>query len=356
MRMARLVFAFFLSLFSVSAMASDWTRLSAAGAVAPVHAVPAIEWRDTVGPGERSPKVSEVREILDAYGLAPRDPIDVYRFDPELAAATRSLQSRLGFEPDGIVTPALMDRLLGDGARAGALIASAAAAGPVDFPKTSVRVSIAARELSFVREGREVLRSRVIIGAPAHPTPEFSTSITAVTFNPPWNVPEGIKGRKIVPHMKEDPSYLARNHIEIIDPVSGRVLTRDEAMTDPMRYRYRQIPGSFNSLGFMKLEMPNSHTVYLHDTPERELFESEDLRRSSGCVRVEKISELAQALLGRELWQKERVDERLAAGGTFRVSLPNPVPVILYYRTAEPYGNGVRVNGDPYNRLSASLR
>lgn len=311
-------------------------------------ALPDPGWRDTVSPGERDPRVAELRHILVARGVVSPSAQDPYLYDQDMIDAVRSVQARLGIEETGVMTPELMERLVSGGPlpRPGPVPASLTS--PVDMPATSVRVSIAADELRYVRDGRTVLQSRVIIGAPTHQTPELRALITGVIFNPSWNVPEGIEQRKIIPHMFADPDYLEKNHIDAIDPVSGRAVAQDVAMEDADRYRYRQRPGDFNSLGAVKLDMPNPYTVYLHDTPERELFRSEDLRQSSGCVRVEEIMELARSLLGEETWAKENVDERLASGQTFRIALPKPVPVIFYYRTAETVDGEVRENGDPY--------
>lgn len=158
----------------------------------------------------------------------------------------------------------------------------------------AVVVDIDAAEVYALEDGAVVLVSRAIVGKPDTPTPGFSTVIESVTFNPSWTVPPGIARRQY----------------------GGRSFT--------VR------PGPGNPLGRIKLQMPNHYLVYLHDTPDRHLFERSRRRYSSGCVRVQRIEDLAYWLLGPDRWASVDADRYLTRTRRTRtVRLDQPVPVYL---------------------------
>jgi L,D-transpeptidase YcbB len=163
-----------------------------------------------------------------------------------------------------------------------------------------------------VYEGDTLVHSaRVVVGKPNTPTPIFSNVMRYVLINPAWQVPDSIVKKEILPR---------REHFERlgyeVKSVAGRVVVR-------------QPPGDDNALGRLAFMFPNDHSVYLHDTPARELF-SEDMRAlSHGCVRVEDPTRLAELVLG---WSETRIDA--AIGGPERtVFLPQPLPIHIEYFT-----------------------
>jgi L,D-transpeptidase YcbB len=191
------------------------------------------------------------------------------------------------------------------------------------------------------REGRVVLRSRVVVGLPSWATPIFATQATGVLFHPPWNVPTSIARRELIAKARQDPGYLVREGIEVVSTGEGPSRVLDPAEVDwdrPATLRLRQRPGPRNALGLLKIQMPNRYAVFLHDTPQREYFARDQRALSHGCVRVESARELAAALLPGGAAQ---VEERLAAAHTRQVSLRRPVPVRLRYRTAWVEEGGV---------------
>jgi murein L,D-transpeptidase YcbB/YkuD len=110
----------------------------------------------------------------------------------------------------------------------------------------------------------------------------------------------------------------------------------------------RQLPGAGNAMGKMKFMFPNEQGIYLHDTPERNLFAKADRRFSSGCVRVEDAARLAKWLFGKPLAPKAGAPEQ-------QVNLPDPVPVYITYLTAAPEGQTIAFRSDVYNRDSLHL-
>ncbi len=181
-----------------------------------------------------------------------------------------------------------------------------------------IAVNAADASLVAVKDGSVVLESRVIVGKPSSRTPIFAAAATGVTVNPFWNVPAPIARREILPRARRNPGYLARNRMFI--EATGQV---------------RQMPGPHNSLGLVKLELPNHFNVYLHDTPARALFARDDRFFSHGCIRVEQIRPVASfAMTGDPAAAIGTLDAQIAAGETRTIPLDRPMPIYVLYWTA----------------------
>jgi len=147
--------------------------------------------------------------------------------------------------------------------------------------------------------------------------------------------------------------------------MQGRVVPTssiDWSTATPRNFRYmlRQAAGPTNALGRVKFMFPNSHSVYLHDTPSKDLFERSDRAFSSGCIRVENPLELAALLLaGQKGWDRAALDAAIAAGETRTITLAKRVPVLLLYWTAwVDADNTLQLRRDLYGRdakVSAGL-
>lgn len=203
---------------------------------------------------------------------------------------------------------------------------------PHDLGPDFVLVNTAAFEAELWR-GRDKAGSwRVIVGKPSSPTPVFAATITGVTLNPWWEIPPAIAREGIAAMVRSNPSRAREK---------GYVLSGG---------RYRQRPGPNNALGQMKLVMPNRYSVYLHDTPSRDLFNREVRAFSHGCVRVGDALGFAERLLG-EVHRREEIDRIVATGATRTLDLAAPVPVYIAYFTAWPDNSGaVRLLPDIYSR------
>jgi L,D-transpeptidase YcbB len=161
-------------------------------------------------------------------------------------------------------------------------------------------VNIANFDLKVVDNGKTVWGNNVIVGQHYRQTPVLSAKILGVTINPDWTVPPTILKEDILPRGKQIPSYLKKNHIEVLDH-QGKLINPDSVQWQSLNVKYfpyilRQKPGAFNALGKIKFIMPNSHFVYLHDTPTKGLFKRPERTFSSGCIRVEQPYLLAQFL------------------------------------------------------------
>jgi len=187
---------------------------------------------------------------------------------------------------------------------------------------------------AYVFDGDSItFETRAVVGKRFHETPMFTALMTYVVINPYWNVPPSIARSEILPKIKADANYLAKNHMEM----EGN--------------RIRQLPGPWNSLGRFKFMFPNPHNIYLHDTPARALFSEADRAFSHGCVRLEKPAELAAVLLGSQGWTPERIRATVETGAQTVINLATPIPVTLSYATAFRTPDGLLHYGrDIYGR------
>ena len=181
-------------------------------------------------------------------------------------------------------------------------------------------------------------------------------------LNPSWTVPPTILRNDVLPAVRKDPGYLARQKMRVIDAsgrtVDPRGIDWAAAAAGRFPYRIRQDPGPHNALGRIKFELPNPHAVYLHDTPATQLFTRAERAASSGCIRVENPLELAVRLLGDPLrFGREALEAEIAKGDTRTIPLPVPVPVIFMYWTVEVDAQGqVSFRKDLYGRDPGLLR
>src|SRR5207237_3772623 len=155
---------------------------------------------------------------------------------------------------------------------------------PHSMPADRVWVNTASAQLVLYRGNRPTFTTRVVVGESDKQTPEVQATISSVLFNPPWNVPRSIAAKEILPKLGQDPGYLERHHM----------IVRHNGLI-------QQQPGAQSALGQIKLEMPKRFEVYLHDTPMKNLFSTDNRRRSHGCVRVQNPRELGALLLQRPI-------------------------------------------------------
>jgi murein L,D-transpeptidase YcbB/YkuD len=313
----------------------------------------------TLRAGERDFRVTQLRRRLQAEGEKLADTGgDPDYFDAGLERALVRFQNRYRLDADGLAgrqTLAAMNVPVAQ--RIGQIRVNLERARVLrDIPATAVVVDIAGFEVSLWRDGHRLLRSRAQVGRPYRSTPVFSDSITYIEFNPTWTVPPTIFSEDVLPAIKRDPGYLARNNM--------RVLTMGGEEVDPgtvnwalypqqgFPYMIRQMPGPQNALGQLKIMFPNEHLVYLHDTPNRGLFRRSERTFSSGCIRVEQIEPLAVLLLDDpQQWGLAAVEATIDSRQTRRVSLRQPVPIYLVYWTVQVLDDGeVHFKHDPYDR------
>jgi L,D-transpeptidase YcbB len=255
-----------------------------------------------------------------------------------IVAGVQSFQRRHGLAADGVIGPATLTALnVPIEVRIDQIRANLERARWVlyDPDRDYLVVNIAGFQVYLVRRDEIVWRSRVQVGRPYRQTPVFRAELTYLVVNPTWTVPSTILREDILPAVRKDPGYLARRNIDVLDNARQPVdATSVDWTSNSFPYQLVQRPGPDNALGRIKLMFPNEHSVYLHDTPSRDLFERDSRAFSSGCIRVENPLELAEMLLG-SAWPRERLDALVGAGKTQTMLLDEPLPVMLLYWTAE---------------------
>ncbi|RLM23037.1 L,D-transpeptidase [Brenneria alni] len=328
---------------------------------------PKLNLSESLRPGQASQALPALREILQRAGMLASDanitllneniatsqPMDnppadgmtasENLYNGELVEAVKRFQRGKGLDDDGVIGKRTRDWLNVPPQMRATLLALNIQRLRLlpDNVNTGIMVNIPNYSLIYYQDGSERLSSRVIVGQPKRKTPLMSSSLYNVVVNPPWNVPTTLTRQDIIPKVIQDPGYLQRHGYTVLADWSQDAEVIDPAMIDwsmvsPGRfpYRLRQAPGANNSLGRYKFNMPNSEAIYLHDTPNHNLFKRDIRALSSGCVRVNKASELAGMLLQDAGWNNDRISLTLNQGKTTYVPMKHRIPVSLYYLTA----------------------
>lgn len=287
----------------------------------------------------------------------PADPTHIYSAD--LVEAVKRFQRWQGLEPDGAIGPRTREWLnVSPPLRASLLALNIQRLRLLpDDMHNGIMVNIPNYSLIYYLNGSQILASRVIVGRPDRKTPLMRSALNNVVLNPPWNVPTTLVRQDIVPKVKQDPAYLYKHNYTLLSGWSNDAEVIDPSMIDwrmvsaaSFPYRIRQAPGATNSLGRYKFNMPSSDAIYLHDTPNHNLFQKDIRALSSGCVRVNKASDLANLLLQDAGWNDTRISSTLKEGDTRYVPIRHRIPVNLYYLTAWVADDGkAQYRTDIYN-------
>jgi L,D-transpeptidase YcbB len=290
--------------------------------------------------GVQGPNDDLLRQRLLISGdLAPDRASGPY--DDVLAEAVKRFQVRHGLAPTGTVTPRTLAALnIPVQKRIKQLEASLERLANMNFGfgQRYVVVNLPATFAEAVENDHVVRRYRVIVGKTEKPSPTLTAEITSVNLNPTWTVPSSIAKTEISAHMRKDPTYLARMHMDVLDahdnPIDPHSV--DWSGTHTPNFTVRQQNGTFNALGAVKIDMPNAYSVYMHDTNQRNLFSDDYRFDSHGCSRVDNVRDLAAWLLSEEMpkWNRAAIDAAIATGQREDIVLPKKVPVAWIYLTA----------------------
>jgi murein L,D-transpeptidase YcbB/YkuD len=270
--------------------------------------------------GDQNVRVEAIAKRLLASGDLDADATISERFDDVLDRAVRRFQRRHGLAEDGVVgkaTLAALNTPIETRLQTLSINLARLLDPPRDWGPRYIAVNLAAASYRLVDHGAPVFEQVAIVGRRSWPTPQFDGLMTMLEFNPYWVVPPRIARLELWPKIHQDPGYLARNDMHL---VNGQI---------------RQDPGPKNPLGVVKFIFPNSYDVYLHDTNSPALFGRVDRHLSHGCIRIPNARDLATYLLQADpAWTADRVAEAVASGHNLRVDLPLPIAVHLVYDTA----------------------
>lgn len=297
-------------------------------------------------PGAQGPDIAILKQRLMLSGDLPPTalPGDVY--DDAVVEAVKRFQTRHGLSDLGTVgrltlkamnvpvesrlnqLTATLERLKGNG---------------FNFATRYVVVNIPGASVEAVENGQVQRRHLAIVGRPDRPSPVLQASITSVNLNPYWTVPTSIVKADIIPHMRKEPDFLAKSNMKLLGAENREIdpaTVKWASLTAPY-FTVRQDPGPTNSLGQLKIDMPNSEAVYLHDTPKKTLFRNDVRFNSSGCARIEGVRDLAAWLLEGSEWTLPAIEAEIAKGERKNIPLKKSVPVAWVYLTGWQSGDGL---------------
>jgi L,D-transpeptidase YcbB len=333
--------------------------------------------------GMEHPDVSLVRERLKLAAAPGAE--DLY--DEQVQAAVAEFQRKSGARPDGVLGSRTRAALNGNERSAPAfgtdeqrLIVNMERWRwmPEDMGEFHVWDNIPEYQGRVVRNGQIIHEFKIIVGKPETQTTIFSASMRYVIFGPEWGVPDSIKVKELLPYLRPayetgggffgfgggaftDTRILEKHNLRV--SFNGRPVDPsqiDWSMVDIRKYAFIQPSGGGNVLGAVKFRFPNKHDIYMHDTPQRELFDKTVRTFSHGCVRVQNPGRFAEVLLEEDKgWSAARVRDMMAKGGNVEVTLAKQIPVHIGYFTMVASEDGqVRSFPDVYGhdrRVVAAL-
>jgi murein L,D-transpeptidase YcbB/YkuD len=311
--------------------------------------------------GQKDVRIRELRTRLKAEGFVPANAEEIGEkkietLDKPLAKILKAYQKSKGISQTGNLDQNTV-RALSGGDSADVLREKLIANMerirwlPKNMGRRHVLVNQASFTVNVMENGKSTWKSKVIVGKPNTQTAVFSDEMETVVFNPTWGVPQSILLNEYLPKLRNDPSYLDRKGFQVVNARGKRVSSSDidwYSVGKGSGIGVVQPAGDDNALGKIKFLFPNSHNIYMHDTPTRELFAETQRSFSHGCVRVENPKEFAQVVLR---WDAAAVDKKLGTSNTQSVKVPDPIKVHLTYFTAWPDDSGkIQYFSDIYGR------
>jgi L,D-transpeptidase YcbB len=319
---------------------------------------PALRISSGLRVGSKSPEVAALRQRLIVTGDLDPAAGDSPIYDSYVEAGVRRFQARHGLSATGAMSAATLTAMNVPAevrVRQLELNIVRLRSYSGNLGHRHVIVNIPAALVETVEEGVVQTRHAAGVGKIDRQSPIMNAKVTEVNFNPFWTVPASIIRKDLIPKMQKEPSYLTDNRIRIF---SGQGVEIEPSQVnwfsdEATRYRFRQDPGGdLNSMGFVRINIPNPHGVYMHDTPSKGIFCDDFRFVSSGCVRVQNVRDYIQWLLkDTPGWSREEIDAAFKAGSRTDARLAQPVNIYWTYITAWATPDGlVQFRDDIYNR------
>lgn len=319
---------------------------------------PQVQLPDRMSVGAKGPGVVALRRRLIITGDLDASAGESAIYDSYVEAGVRRFQSRVGLSTTGAINRATVVALnvpIDRRIRQLETNVVRLRTWSGNLGGRYVVANIPAAMVETVENGHVATRHAAGVGKIDRQSPLLQTKIPEVNFNPTWTVPASIIKKDLIPKMRKEPGYLTENKIRIISPSGGEISpasvnwNSDEAT----RYTFRQDPGGdFNSLGFVRINIPSPHGVYMHDTPSKGIFGDDYRFVSSGCMRVQNVRDyVAWLLKNTPGWDRAKIDETIQSGQRVNARIADPVACYWVYITAwaTPDG-GVQFRDDIYNK------
>ncbi|MFC6790227.1 murein L,D-transpeptidase [Methylobacterium komagatae] len=307
--------------------------------------------------GSKGPAVAAVRQRLIVTGDLDPASANTGVFDSYVAAGVKRFQARHGLSQTGAMSAATEQAMnVPAEIRLRQLETNVLRLRSYsgDLGRRFVITNIPAALVQTVEDGRIVTLHAAGVGKIDRQSPIMNTKATQINFNPTWTVPASIVKKDLIPKMQKDPNYLTDNRIRILSngqEVSPKAVNWNS--DEGTRYTYRQDSGAdFNSMGIVRINIPNPYGVFMHDTNTKGVFGDDFRFISSGCVRVQNVREYITWLLkDTPGWGREQVEQAIESGKRVDATLSAPVPVYWTYITAWATPDGVvQFRDDIYKR------
>ncbi len=310
--------------------------------------------------GDQGERVKKLRQRLAYLNYPAESGKNELVFDQNLKEAVMAFQKDHLLEPDGVVGARTQKELnLTNKDRVYQLMTNLERWRwmPKDMGSHYLVVDIPGFEYYVMKEGKETMRAKTVVGMAQRSTPVFMASMNHIVFAPYWHVPRSMAVKDKLPQLKRDPERLARSKIRIFDrdgnEIDPTMVDWSQYNTNNFPYRLRQDPGSYNALGKVKFMFPNKHAIYLHDTPQKSLFSKTERTFSSGCIRIENPIELAEYFLKDQDWKVDKIKSAYNGNSekTIRLKEEMRFPVYTLYMTVNVGDDGaVQYRSDIYSR------
>jgi L,D-transpeptidase YcbB len=340
----------------------------------------------TLKPGMDHPDVALVRDRLGVTAEPGRETV----YDKALVTAVKAFQEERGQKVTGVVTIATRTALNGGEAKGKPATAADPARNierivlnmerlrwlPADLGRFHIQNNVPEYMTRVFKDGKIIHQEKIIVGKTQTPTSIFSANMQFVIFHPEWGVPDSIKLKELWPSLRRkvanddffglgggvsDTRVLQKHNLRVSQ--NGRPIDAskvDWSTVDPRQFQFIQPAGGTNVLGVVKFRFPNRHDIYMHDTPQRELFNQSVRTFSHGCMRVNNPRRLAEVILAEDRgWTPDRVGAQIASPQSLEVKLEKQLPVHVTYFTARVDEDGsLKTFADVYGhdaRLASAL-
>ena len=315
-------------------------------------------------PGDQGPRVAQLRSLLSLYGdyrgalgpvVAKGDASD--RYDAGLQQAVETYQRRHGMEATGRADTAtllalsrppqeLADQLETNAKRWDKL--------PAKPGTRYILVNVPDFRLQLIEQQQVVLTMKTVVGKSSKRTPDLTTKVVSVVFNPTWTVPRSILLTDLLPKARNFPEAMHKRGYRVVKYGTNTTTPINEKSIESAargKATLRQIAGPGNTLGRVKFVIPNKQAIFLHDTQAQSLFEQRHRAFSHGCIRLQQPEELAYALLGNQGWDRTRVAQATTGDESVTIKVDNPPRLFIAYLTAWVDALGqVQFRPDIYHR------
>ncbi|WP_421579676.1 L,D-transpeptidase family protein [Shinella sp. M31] len=313
-------------------------------------------------PGQSNPELANIVKGIVKHGsdalktehsLTIAGYKDTPDYTPELVSLVEAFQKENGLKPDGVVGKASIRKMVGGDSSADKIAKLEVALEqarwlPVDLGARHVFINQPAFQVYYYEDGQEKFSMRTVVGSKSNQTYFFEDRIQTVEVNPYWGVPQSIIINEMLPKLRNDPSYLDRMGYQVA--VGGQAVSSSSVnwYGSTSGISVRQPPSDDNALGELKILFPNSHAIYMHDTPSKSFFKKDMRALSHGCVRLAEPRKMAAAVLG---VTEADVAKEIAGGKNKGINVKADIPIYVAYFTAWPNKDGaVEYFDDVYGR------